>query len=84
MIVAPVDLRKLAHRSRRPVHISLGFLADNFSTSCITNVLTAAEPHIIQRPTILRSSIIEQRRSRVNVNGVVTPSPVGPAMEKET
>ena len=25
----------------------------------------------------------EHRRSRVKVNGVVTPSPVGPAMEKD-
>jgi hypothetical protein len=32
---------------------------------------------------ILKSSIIEQRRSRVNVSGVVTPSPVGVAMEND-
>ena len=30
-----------------------------------------------------RLSIIEQRRSRVNVSGVVTPSPVGVAIENE-
>ena len=34
-------------------------------------------------PKIRRSSIIEQRRSRVNVSGVVTPSPVGPAIEND-
>ena len=34
-------------------------------------------------PMILKSSISEQRRSRVNVSGVVTPSPVGVAMEND-
>ena len=34
-------------------------------------------------PRIRRLSIMEQRRSRVNVSGVVTPSPVGPAMEND-
>jgi hypothetical protein len=34
-------------------------------------------------PKILKSSISEQRRSRVNVSGVVTPSPVGVAIEND-
>ena len=34
-------------------------------------------------PSILKLSIIEHRRSRVNVSGVVTPSPVGPAIEND-
>ena len=34
-------------------------------------------------PRMCKSSISEQRRSRVNVSGVVTPSPVGVAIENE-
>ncbi len=34
-------------------------------------------------PKILKLSIIEQRRSRVKLSGVVIPSPVGPAIENE-
>jgi len=34
-------------------------------------------------PSTLKSSISEHLRSRVNVSGVVTPSPVGPAMEND-
>src|SRR6185369_5235576 len=34
-------------------------------------------------PRMHKSSINEHRRSRVNVSGVVTPSPVGPAIEND-
>ena len=34
-------------------------------------------------PKMHKSSINEQRRSRVNVSGVVTPSPVGVAIEND-
>ena len=43
----------------------------------------AADVHVRYFPNTRRLSIIEQRRSRVNVSGVVTPSPVGPAIENE-
>jgi hypothetical protein len=49
--------------------------------------LASARPGDLRRtlvyafPKIHKSSIIEHRRSRVNVSGVVTPSPVGPAIE---
>jgi len=59
--------------------LMLGRCVGRSENSCrLHNCYRLAAP-----PTTFKSSIMLQRRSRVNVNGVVTPSPVGPAIEND-
>ena len=53
------------------------------SPSCIRLYRRSRSLTVRYLPRIRRSSISEQRRSRVNVSGVVTPSPVGVAIEND-
>ena len=76
----PSPARGEGRRGRSLPQISLPSPLAGEGSGVRGHSVTALESHVAISQIILKSSTIVHRRCRVNVSGLVTPSPVGVAM----